>query len=120
MPAASLTKVDTTSQSWLVLPKTQGTTGYRCVCLSRAAQAQSWGLAVSLVSLSQAWCLQCLAVRMNQNYVVVHVCASNRREAGCIVGAFAKPVCTASPFSLTAECTQVKDIIATQPSDKNA
>ena len=57
MPAASLTKVDTTSQSWLVLPKTQGITGYRCVCLSRAAQLQSWGLAVSLVSLSQACCL---------------------------------------------------------------
>ncbi len=56
MPAASLTKVDTTSQSWLVLPKTQGITGYRCVCLSRAAQLQSWGLAVSLVSLSQACC----------------------------------------------------------------
>ena len=57
MPAASLTKVDTTSQSWLVLPKTQGITGYRCVCLSRAAQLHSWGLAVSLVSLSQACCL---------------------------------------------------------------
>jgi len=57
MPAASLTIVDTTSQSWLVLPKTQGITGYRCVCLSRAAQLQSWGLAVSLVSLSQACCL---------------------------------------------------------------
>jgi len=57
MPAASLTKVDTTSQSWLVLPKTQGITGYRCVCLSRAAQLQSWGLAVSLVSLSQACCM---------------------------------------------------------------
>ena len=57
MPAASLTKVDTTSQSWLVLPKTQGITGYHCVCLSRAAQLQSWGLAVSLVSLSQACCL---------------------------------------------------------------
>ena len=57
MPAASLTKVDTTSQSWLVLPKTQGITGYRCVCLSRAAQLQSRGLAVSLFSLSQACCL---------------------------------------------------------------
>ncbi len=57
MPAASLTKVNTTSQSWLVLPKTQGITGYRCVCLSRAAQLQSWGPAVSLVSLSQACCL---------------------------------------------------------------
>ncbi len=57
MPAASLTKVNTTSQSWLVLPKTQGITGYRCVCLSRAAQLQSWGLSVSLVSLSQACCL---------------------------------------------------------------
>ncbi len=57
MPAASLRELDTTSQSWLVLPKTQGITGYRCVCLSRAAQLQSWGLAVSLVSLSQACCL---------------------------------------------------------------
>ena len=56
MPAASLTKVDTTSQSWLVLPKTQGVTGYRCVCLSRAAQLPSWGLGVSLVSLSQTCC----------------------------------------------------------------
>ena len=32
MPVASLIKLDTTSQSWLVLPKTQGVTGYRCVC----------------------------------------------------------------------------------------
>ncbi len=52
MPAASLIKLDTTSQSWLVLPKTQGVTGYRCVCLSRVAQLSSWGLAVSLVSLT--------------------------------------------------------------------
>ncbi len=49
-------KMDATSQSWLVLPKTQGVTGYRCVCLSRAAQLPSWGLAVSLVSLSHTCC----------------------------------------------------------------
>jgi len=30
-----------------------GVTGYRCVCLLRATQLPSWGLAVSLVSLSQ-------------------------------------------------------------------
>ena len=30
MPAASLRDLDTTSQSWLVLLKTQGVTGYRC------------------------------------------------------------------------------------------
>ncbi len=56
MPAASLRELDTASQSWLVLPKTQGVTGYRCVCLSRAAQLPSWGLGVSLVSLSQTCC----------------------------------------------------------------
>jgi len=33
------------------LPKTQGVTGYRWVCLSRTGQLPSWGLAVSLVSL---------------------------------------------------------------------
>jgi len=48
MPAASLRKLDTTSQSWLVLPNTQGVTGYRCVCLSLATQLSSWGPAVSL------------------------------------------------------------------------
>ncbi len=56
MPAASLRKLDTTSQSWLVLPNTQGVTGYRCVCLSLATQLSSWGPAVSLVSLSQTCC----------------------------------------------------------------
>jgi len=56
MPAASLIKLDTTSQSWLVLPNTHGVTGYRCVCLSLATQLSSWGPAVSLVSLSQTWC----------------------------------------------------------------
>ncbi len=53
MPAASLRKLDTTSQSCLVLLNTQGVTGYPCVCLSLAAQLPSWGPAVSLVSLSQ-------------------------------------------------------------------
>ena len=56
MPAASLRELETTSQSRQVLPKTQGVTGYRCVCLSRAAQLPSWGLSVSLVSLSQTCC----------------------------------------------------------------
>ncbi len=56
MPAASLIKLDTASQSWLVLPNTHGVTGYRCVCLSLATQLSSWGPAVSLVSLSQTWC----------------------------------------------------------------
>ena len=56
MPAASLRKLDTTSQSWLVLPNTQGVAGYRCVCLSLATQLSSWGPAVSLVSLSQTCC----------------------------------------------------------------
>ena len=79
MPAASLTKVDTTSQSWLVLPKTQGITGYRCVCLSRAAQLQSWGLAVSLVSLSQACCLHRR-----------HSCATS---AFCAIEAVLRKVC---------------------------
>ncbi len=56
MPAASLRKLDTTSQSWLNLPNTQGVTGYPCVCLLLAAQLPSWALAVSLVSLSQTCC----------------------------------------------------------------
>ncbi len=56
MPAASLRKLDTTSQSWLDLPNTQGVTGYPCVCLLLAAQLLSWALAVSLVSLSQTCC----------------------------------------------------------------
>ena len=56
MPAASLRKLDTTSQSWLVLPNTQGVTGYPCVCLLLAAQLPSWALAVCLVSLLQTCC----------------------------------------------------------------
>ncbi len=83
MPAASLTKVDTTSQSWLVLPKTQGITGYRCVCLSRAAQLQSCGLAVNLVSLSQACCLHRR-----------HSCATS---AFCAIEAVHRKVCWQGP-----------------------